>query len=193
MRAFLLAAGLSLGALAAGGLQTALAHVGHGDEFQQQGDVRQVPVNGEIDALLGITTASATATGGVVSIPVAAVVKADGKPLVFVKYGTTYDPVFIKTGDSSGDQIEVSEGVTAGEEVVIQGALSLYAESKKSEGAAADEPPAPAATPEAAAPPATAATAPASGSPSPLVIGAATLAVAVVLAGVVATRRGHKH
>ncbi|MCP9884120.1 hypothetical protein KBY97_03115 [Synechococcus sp. ATX 2A4] len=188
MRAFLLAAGLSLGALAAGSLQPALAHVGHGDEFQQQGDVRQVPVNGEIDALLGITTAPATTAGGVVSIPVAAVVKADGKSLVFVKYGTTYDPVFIKTGSSSGDQIEVSEGVTAGEEVVIQGGLSLYAESKKSEGAAADEPPATASS----APPAPAST-PAAGSPSPLVIGAATLAVAVVLGGVVATRRGHKH
>ena len=81
MRALLLAGGLSLGTLALGGLSPAMAHVGHGDEFQQQGNVRQVKASAEIDFMLGITTAPATEAGGVVSIPVAAVVDADGKPL----------------------------------------------------------------------------------------------------------------
>ena len=137
MRALLLATSLSLGSLALGGPDPAVAHVGHGDEFQQQGNVRQVKASAEIDALMGITSAPASEAGGVVLIPVAAVVQADGKPLAFVKGGTTYDPVFIKTGASRGDQIEVIDGVTAGEDVVIQGALSLYAESKKSDSAAA--------------------------------------------------------
>ncbi|WP_341881073.1 hypothetical protein [Synechococcus sp. UW140] len=42
MRALLLAGGLSLGTL---------AHVGHGDEFQQ-GNVRQVKASAEIDSML---------------------------------------------------------------------------------------------------------------------------------------------
>ena len=52
MRALLLAGGLSLGTLALGGLSQAMAHVGHGDEFQQQGNVRQVKASAEIDSML---------------------------------------------------------------------------------------------------------------------------------------------
>ncbi len=191
MRALLLATSLGLGSLALGGPHPAVAHVGHGDEFQQQGNVRQVKASAEIDSLLGITTAPATEAGGVVSIPVAAVVDAEGKPLVFVKSGTTYDPVFIQTGATKGDQIDVTDGVTAGENVVTQGALSLYAESKKSQGstAADGEPPsAPAETP--ATPVAAAPTAPAG--PNPLLIGAGAVVV-VVGAGVVASRLGRKN
>jgi cation efflux system membrane fusion protein len=103
-----------------------MAHVGHGDEFQQQGNVRQVKASADIDSMLGITTAPATETGGVVSIPVAAVVDADGKPLAFVKSGTTYDPVFLQTGASQGDQIAITDGsISPGDDVVTQGALSL--------------------------------------------------------------------
>jgi membrane fusion protein, cation efflux system len=137
MRALLLAGSLSLGTLALGGLSPSMAHVGHGDEFQQTGNVRQVKASAEIDSLLGITTAPAVEAGGVVTIPVAAVVDADGKPLAFVKSGTTYDPVFLQTGASQGDQIEITDGsISPGDDVVIQGALSLYAESKKSQSSA---------------------------------------------------------
>jgi len=38
--------------LLAGGLSPAMAHVGHGDEFQQQGNVRQVKASAEIDSML---------------------------------------------------------------------------------------------------------------------------------------------
>ena len=191
MRALLLAGGLSLATLALGSLTPAVAHVGHGDEFQQQGNVRQVKASAEIDALMGITSAPASEAGGVVLIPVAAVVQADGKPLAFVKSGTTYDPVFIKTGASRGDQIEVIDGVTAGEDVVIKGALSLYAESKKSDSAAASNEATPAASADAPATPAAVTPAAAAG-PNPLVIGAG--AVVVVLGGVaVVSRRGKKN
>lgn len=190
MRALLLATSLGLGSLALGGPHPAVAHVGHGDEFQQQGNVRQVKASAEIDSLLGITTAPATEAGGVVSIPVAAVVEAEGKPLVFVKSGTTYDPVFIQTGATRGDQIDVTDGVTVGENVVTQGALSLYAESKKSQAATEADGKAPAAPAEAPAPP-VAATPTAPAGPNPLLIGAGV--VVVVGGGVVASRLGRKN
>jgi cation efflux system membrane fusion protein len=54
------------------------------------------------------------------------VVDADGKPLAFVKSGTTYDPVFLQTGASQGDQIAITDGsISPGDDVVTQGALSL--------------------------------------------------------------------
>jgi cation efflux system membrane fusion protein len=196
MRALLLATSLSLGtmtlgSLALGSLQPAMAHVGHGDEFQQQGNVRQVKASAEIDSMLGITTAPATEVGGVISIPVAAVVDADGKPLAFVKSGTTYDPVFLQTGASKGDQIEITDGsISPGDNVVTQGALSLYAESKKSQSAvvASGETPSSApATPAAAAPAPSAAA-----GLNPLVIGAG--AAVLVVGGVgVATRLGKRN
>ena len=192
MRALLLAGGLSLGTLALGGLSPAVAHVGHGDEFQQQGNVRQVKASAEIDSMLGITTAPATEAGGVVSIPVAAVVDADGKPLAFVKSGTTYDPVFLQTGASQGDQITITDGsIAPGDEVVTQGALSLYAESKKSQSAVAANGATPAAASDAPATPAAAAPSAAAGL-NRLVIGAG--AVVIVLgAGVVVSRLGKKN
>jgi cation efflux system membrane fusion protein len=192
MRAFLLATSLSLVTLALAGLSPAMAHVGHGDEFQQKGNVRQVKASAEIDSVLGITTAPATEAGGVVLIPVAAVVDADGKPLAFVKSGTTYDPVFLKTGASQGDQIEITDGsISPGDKVVTQGALSLYAESKKSQSANAASEAVPAASAPAAASdaPATpaAATPTAAAGLNPLVIGAG--AVVVVVGGVVVVSR----
>jgi len=200
MRALLLAGGLSLGTLALAGFSPAMAHVGHGDEFKQQGNVRQVKASADIDSMLGITTAPATKAGGVVSIPVAAVVDADGKPLAFVKSGTTYDPVFLQTGASQGDQIAITDGsISPGDDVVTQGALSLYAESKKSLSAVAASAPAPAAAVPAAAVPPAAAEAPtpqaaptATAGFNPLVIGAGA-AVLVAGAGVVVSRLGKKN
>jgi len=170
-----------------------MAHVGHGDEFQQQGNVRQVKASAEMDSMLGITTAPATETGGVVSIPVAAVVDADGKPLAFVKSGTTYDPVFLQTGASKGDQIAITDGsISPGDAVVTQGGLSLYAESKKSQSAVAASTPAPAAPAATAAAPATQATPTAAGGLNPLMIGAGAVVVAAG-AGVVVSRLGKKN
>lgn len=195
MRALLLAGGLSLGTLALAGFSPAMAHVGHGDEFQQQGNVRQVKASADIDSLLGITTAPATEAGGVVSIPVAAVVDADGKPLAFVKSGTTYEPVFLQTGASKGDQIVITDGsISPGDDVVTQGALSLYAESKKSQSAVAARAAAPAAAaPTAAAEAPTPQDAPtATADFNPLVIGAGA-AVLVAGAGVMVSRLGRKN
>lgn len=111
----------------------AFSHVGHGDEFQAQGNVRQVKANTDTDALLGVVTEKPQLGPTGLTVPMAAVVDADGKPLVFVKSATTYDPVFVETGDSSGDRVTIAKGISADEDVVVQGGLSLYAESKKSQ------------------------------------------------------------
>ena len=50
---------------------------------------------------------------------------------MFVSSGSTYDPVFIRLGPTTADRSVVLEGVSADEQVVVSGALSLYAESQK--------------------------------------------------------------
>ena len=182
-----LSATASLAAAALLVVPPALAHVGHGDEFQQQGDVRQVKTNAESDALLGVMTEKPEQGPQGLTVPTTAVVDADGRPLVFVKSGMTYDPVFVAIGATNGDRVALSSGVSADEDVVVQGALSLYAESKKSQqpetGKGAD---APAATPSEA----TAATSP-QPQLNPIAIGAAAVGV-LALSGVAVTRLGRR-
>ena len=135
MRAFVLSC-----ALLCSGVQgfvvspAALAHSGHGDEFVQNGEVDQVKVSPDQDQLLGITTASPQSEpDGQLTVPTVAIVDANGKSLVFVRSANTYDPVFVVLGDVTGDRTAVLEGVSADEQVVVSGALSLYAESQKKE------------------------------------------------------------
>ncbi|MEO1619391.1 MAG: cobalt transporter, partial [Cyanobacteria bacterium J06632_3] len=112
----------------------ALAHAGHGDEFQAEGGVNRVEVNAQTDALLGIQTnpIEAAADGSsTVMIPVAALVEDNGRQLVFVEYENFYEPVDVTTGEATGELIEVTEGLSVGEQLVTQGSLSLYAESRK--------------------------------------------------------------
>ena len=113
----------------------ALAHVGHGDEFQQQGDARQVRRNAESDALLGVATAKPEAGPDGLSVPSTALVDANGQALLFVQTQTTYDPVIVVTGANQGDRVVISQGIDPTDDVVISGALSLYAESKKTQQA----------------------------------------------------------
>ncbi|MDB9515625.1 efflux RND transporter periplasmic adaptor subunit [Roseofilum reptotaenium CS-1145] len=115
-----------------------LSHVGHGDEFQATGGIERVQINPETDSLLGIVVTSiAAASDGssAVMIPMTALVRADGKQLVFVKYGNFYEPVEVATGVTEGEFIEITEGLSIGEQLVIQGSLSLYAESRKTKTA----------------------------------------------------------
>lgn len=164
-----------------GALPPASAHVGHGDEFQQQGDVRQVKANADTDALLGVLTEKPQQGTEGLSVPVAAVVDADGKSLVFVKSGATYDPVFVEAGAASGDRVSITSGIDPTDEVVVQGALSLYAESKKSEQSESAAPATPPADNKVEAP---------SKPPlNPWGLGAAAVGV-VVLGGFAVTRLG---
>lgn len=111
----------------------AMAHVGHGDEFQQQGDARQVKRNTESDGLLGVVTARPEQGPDGLSVPSTALVDANGKPLLFVQTETTYDPVYVQTGANQGDSVVVTEGIDPTDDIVISGALSLYAESMKTQ------------------------------------------------------------
>jgi cation efflux system membrane fusion protein len=113
----------------------AMAHVGHGDEFQQQGDARQVQRNAESDGLLGVATARPEQGPDGLSVPSTALVDANGKPLLFVQTEKTYDPVYVQTGASQGDRVVVTEGIDPTDDIVISGALSLYAESLKTQQA----------------------------------------------------------
>jgi cation efflux system membrane fusion protein len=91
--------------------------------------------------------------------------------------------VFVGTGTTSGDRVTIATGVDATDEVVVQGALSLYAESKKSQQSDTAQPVAvPAETTKAASP---------APQLNPLGIGAAVVGV-LVLSGVAVTRLGRR-
>jgi cation efflux system membrane fusion protein len=109
------------------------AHVGHGDEFQSKGGIQRVQVNTATDQQFGIvvTPIAQSATG--VMIPITALVEADGKQLVFVQYANFYEPVPVTTGKTQGERIEITQGLSAGEKLVTQGSLSLYAQSRKTQ------------------------------------------------------------
>jgi membrane fusion protein, cation efflux system len=112
------------------------AHIGHGDEFQAEGGIDRVAVNAETDPLLGIevTSIESAADGSAaVFVPVTALVDDNGRQLVFVQYENFYEPVPVTTGVTQGELIEVTEGLSVGEQLVTQGSLSLYAESRKTQ------------------------------------------------------------
>ena len=152
VRILRLAARASLSAAALLAIATAapaaLAHAGHGDEFKPQGDARQVRRQAESDGLLGVATARPAQGSDGLTVPSTALVDANGKPLLFVQMEKTYDPVYVQTGATQGDRVVVSEGIDPTDDVVISGALSLYAESLKSQPT---EPAAETKTPAAAA------------------------------------------
>ena len=152
VRILRLAARASLSAAALLAIATAapaaLAHAGHGDEFKPQGDARQVRRQAESDGLLGVVTARPAQGSDGLTVPSTALVDANGKLLLFVQMEKTYDPVYVQTGASQGDRIVVTEGIDPTDDVVISGALSLYAESLKSQPT---EPAAETKTPAAAA------------------------------------------
>ncbi len=131
--------------------KVALSHVGHGDEFQATGGIERVEVNPEMDQMLGIVvTPIAPATDGSASIlvPVTALVNSEDQQLVFVQYQNFYEPVPVTTGATQGEMIEVMDGLSVGENLVTQGSLSLYAESRKTQSPETAATPDTAATPE---------------------------------------------
>ncbi|MEA5511384.1 cobalt transporter [Crocosphaera sp. UHCC 0190] len=137
MKALSLVSLLSL-SLTLGVPTVVLSHVGHGDEFQATGGIQKVQMNAETDQMLGIvvTPIEQTAADGVgVMIPFSALVDADGKQLVFVQYENYYEPVEVTTGATQGELIQVTKELSVGEKLVIQGSLSLYAESRKTKTA----------------------------------------------------------
>lgn len=116
--------------------KVALSHVGHGDEFQATGGIERVEVNPEMDQMLGIVVtpiAPATDGSGSILVPITALVNAEDQQLAFVQYQNFYEPVPVTTGATQGELIEVMDGLSVGENLVTQGSLSLYAESRKTQ------------------------------------------------------------
>lgn len=135
---------LALG-LAVSAPTVVFAHVGHGDEFQAEGGINRVQVNAETDSMLGIKVMPiepATNGSAAVFIPATALVDDNGRQLVFVQYENFYEPVPITTGATKGELVQVTQGLSAGEKLVTQGSLSLYAESRKTQTAKASPSPA---------------------------------------------------
>jgi cobalt-zinc-cadmium efflux system membrane fusion protein len=73
----------------------------------------------------------------VLTIPSRALVDAEGRTLVFVQNGETFEPVEVTVGRRAGDQVEIQSGLFEGDQVVVQGALQLYAQSLRGGGEAA--------------------------------------------------------
>ncbi|MBP0001835.1 MAG: cobalt transporter [Cyanobacteria bacterium SID2] len=114
----------------------AFGHVGHGDEFQATGDVQRVRVQETTDRQLGIQVdpiEPASDGSSTVWIPVTALVEDNDKTYVFVRYENFYEPVEVVTGATQNDAIEITEGLSVGEELVVQGGLTLYAQSRRAQ------------------------------------------------------------
>jgi membrane fusion protein, heavy metal efflux system len=77
-------------------------------------------------------------TAPLLAVPIAAVVEADGKKIVYVQNGDNYQPVSVSLGQTVGDLVEVKAGLFAGDKVVTQRAPQLYAQSLKAPAKAND-------------------------------------------------------
>lgn len=113
------------------------------------GETRVVPVRAELEnaggqlkpgmfAELEVITDKTPAA--VVAIPAAAVVEANGKPLVYAQNGQNFEPVEVTLGQTAGDTVEVKNGLFEGDRIVTQGAIQLYAQSLRGGSKKAGEP-----------------------------------------------------
>lgn len=113
----------------------ALAHPGHGGGFKPVGEIQRVQGNPETDSELGIVVTpiesdAATDTG--IIVPIAGVIDVEGNPpIVFVLHENFYEPVEVTVGELEGGMVEITEGLSVGEDLVTQGALMLYAQSMR--------------------------------------------------------------
>jgi cobalt-zinc-cadmium efflux system membrane fusion protein len=65
-----------------------------------------------------------------ISIPQSAVLNDNGKTVVFVMEGNSYQRRQVTTGIQNGDQVEIVEGLNAGDKVVVKGNYLLLQQSK---------------------------------------------------------------
>lgn len=119
-----------------------------------EGESRVVPVKAALDngdgalkpglfATLEVLTDRTPAP--VLAIPQAAVIEANGQPIVFVENGDSFQPVEVTLGRQAGDLVEVNSGLFEGDRIVTQRANQLYAQSLRGgtaqpEAAAAEVP-----------------------------------------------------
>jgi membrane fusion protein, heavy metal efflux system len=70
-------------------------------------------------------------TAPAIAVPSASVVEAEGKKIVYVQNDNTYQAVNVELGQTVGDLVEVKAGLFAGDQVVTQRAMQIYAQSLK--------------------------------------------------------------
>lgn len=113
-----------------------------------EGQTRIVAVKAEIGNVKGqlkagmftnieiLTDNTPTST---LAIPSASVVEANGKNLVFVQNGKSYQPIEVTLGRTSGELVEVKSGLFEGDRIVTQRAGQLYAQSLRGDSKPKDE------------------------------------------------------
>lgn len=77
----------------------------------------------------------------VLAIPSGALVAANGKQLVYVENGKSFEPVEVVLGEKFGDAVQVKSGVLDGDRIVTQGGMLLYAQSLRENGDKHEEEP----------------------------------------------------
>ena len=103
-----------------------------------EGETRVVPVKAQLSNINGtlkpgmfaeleVMTTKADTTATV--IPNSAIVDAEGKKLVYLQNGDSFQSVEVTLGETSGDLVEVKSGLFEGDLVVTQRAPQLYAQS----------------------------------------------------------------
>jgi membrane fusion protein, heavy metal efflux system len=78
-------------------------------------------------------------TNAVVAIPSQSVVDVNGKQVVYVQNGENYQPVEVTLGVNAGNLVEVKSGLFAGDLLVTQGGMQLYAQSLRGGGKKEEE------------------------------------------------------
>lgn len=113
-----------------------------------EGETRVVPVQAELDnpdnllktgmfaELEVLTDKTATA---VLTIPTSAVVEANGKKIVYVQNGNSFQATEVSLGQVSGDLVEIKSGLFDGDFVVTQRATQLFAQSLRGDSNHKDE------------------------------------------------------
>lgn len=113
-----------------------------------EGQSRIVPVKAEIGNVKGqlkagmftnIEILTDSVSVPTLAIPAASVVEANGKPLVFVQNGKSYQPADVTLGRTSGELVEVTSGLFEGDRIVTQRASQLYAQSLRGDSKPKDE------------------------------------------------------
>lgn len=69
-------------------------------------------------------------TGGSrIVIPASALIEDNGRNLVYVQYGNYFQPATVQVGQRTSEQVEILDGLYEGDQIVIQGASQLHAQS----------------------------------------------------------------
>ncbi len=108
-----------------------------------EGETRVVPVKAQLSNINGtlkpgmfaeleVMTSQANTTA--IVIPNSAIVDAEGKKLVYLQNGDSFQSVEVTLGQTSGDLVEIKTGLFEGDLIVTQRAPQLYAQSLRGGG-----------------------------------------------------------